>query len=256
MNATVGISQRLVRKGALADDTYRAFQEWDISETPEVNLKRFAEGQYSTAAWGNEITITLRRRFRNARDAEPLITLAKKGLPFDEWRTCLLIWVGLREELFRQFVIEWLYPQFDAGTLRIRVDDVRPFVTSFWRTTHHKSKELSEYGEVRTARDLLRMSRDLGLLEGDGPDKFFCSHHLSDRCFLFWAHAIAENERGPSKVPQSTSWRLALMRPSDVEHEILRLHQFRKLEYHVAGSLVQLTLPCGSFREYAERMVE
>jgi len=46
-----------------------------------------------------------------------------------------------------------------------------------------------------------------------------------------------------------------LMRPADVEHELLRLHQFRKLEYEVAGSLVQLSLPCASSREYAERMV-
>ena len=256
MNAIAEVSQRLVRKGALASDTYRAFQEWESADTPEVNLKRFAEGQFSTAAWGNEITTTLRRRFRNARDAEPLIMLAKKGLPFDEWRTCLLIWVGLREELFRQFVITWLYSQFDTGTLRVRVDDVRPFVKSFWRTTHDKSKDLTEYGEVRTARDLLRMSRDLGLLHGDGPDKTFRSHHLSDRCFLFWAHAIAVSEGSPSKVPHSASWRLGLMRPSDVEHELLRLHQFRKLEYHVAGSLVQLTLPGGSFREYVEWMVE
>ena len=40
-----------------------------------------------------------------------------------------------------------------------------------------------------------------------------------------------------------------------VERELLRLHQFRKLEYHVAGSLVQLSLPCGTSGEYAERMV-
>ena len=45
------------------------------------------------------------------------------------------------------------------------------------------------------------------------------------------------------------------MRPIDVEHEVLRLHQFRKLDYQVAGSLVQLTLPCKTARAYAERMV-
>jgi hypothetical protein len=45
------------------------------------------------------------------------------------------------------------------------------------------------------------------------------------------------------------------MRPADVEHELLRLHQYRKLEYQVAGSLVQLSLPCTSTREYAESMV-
>jgi hypothetical protein len=45
------------------------------------------------------------------------------------------------------------------------------------------------------------------------------------------------------------------MHPADVERELLRLHQFRKLDYQIAGSLVQLSLPCASAREYAERMV-
>jgi hypothetical protein len=44
------------------------------------------------------------------------------------------------------------------------------------------------------------------------------------------------------------------MRPADVEHELLRLHQFRKLQYEVAGSIVQLSLPYASLTEYAEKV--
>jgi hypothetical protein len=56
-------------------------------------------------------------------------------------------------------------------------------------------------------------------------------------------------------VLESEDWKMFLMLPSDVERELLRLHQYRKLDYQVAGSLVQLTLPCSTTREYAERMV-
>jgi hypothetical protein len=45
------------------------------------------------------------------------------------------------------------------------------------------------------------------------------------------------------------------MRPSDVDRELLRLHQFRRLDYQVAGSLVQLKLPCAGASQYAEGMV-
>ena len=38
----------------------------------------------------------------------------------------------------------------------------------------------------------------------------------------------------------------------DVEAELLRLHQFRKLHYQVAGSVAELTLPSGSPLEYAQ----
>jgi len=66
---------------------------------------------------------------------------------------------------------------------------------------------------------------------------------------------MRDEEPNPSKLVASHAWRLFLMRPADVEHELLRLHQYRKLEYQVAGSIVQLSLPCASTREYAERMV-
>jgi hypothetical protein len=66
---------------------------------------------------------------------------------------------------------------------------------------------------------------------------------------------LRDEKLSPSKFVGSPDWRMFLMRPGDVEHELLRLHQFRKLEYQVAGSLVQLSLPCTSSREYAERMV-
>jgi hypothetical protein len=46
-----------------------------------------------------------------------------------------------------------------------------------------------------------------------------------------------------------------LMRPSDVERELLRIHQYRKVDYQIAGSIVQLRLPCANACEYAERMV-
>ena len=41
---------------------------------------------------------------------------------------------------------------------------------------------------------------------------------------------------------------------ADVERELFRLHQFRKLRYEVAGSLVELTLPCSSAAAFVEEM--
>ena len=46
-------------------------------------------------------------------------------------------------------------------------------------------------------------------------------------------------------------WRLFLMRPSEVEEELLRLHQFGKLRFERAGSLLELTLPFSTAADYA-----
>jgi hypothetical protein len=45
-----------------------------------------------------------------------------------------------------------------------------------------------------------------------------------------------------------------LVDSTDVEREILRLHQFRKLHYEVAGSLAQLKLPYNSSADYAREI--
>lgn len=79
--------------------------------------------------------------------------------------------------------------------------------------------------------------------------------HLPERSFLHLLHAMRDEQPSPSRLVSSPEWRLFLMRPADVEHELLRLHQFKKLESQVAGSLVQLSLPSTSAREFAERMI-
>jgi hypothetical protein len=246
------ISQRLLRKGALAQETYRVFRQWDFSHPIDANLLASLEGAHGTAAWSNEVRLTLRRRFRNVDAAGSLIALAKQGLPFAEWRSCLLLWICLHEPLFGDFVSEWLYEKCNESVTALRTEDVLPYIDVYWN--QRKSSELSEYGAIRTSRDLLRMARDLSLLADEGSSRVFSHAHLSDRCFLYWAHVIAEREGSTSRVPASALWRYALLRPFDIEHELLRLHQFRQLQYEVAGSLVQLSLPCASSNEYAERM--
>ena len=44
------------------------------------------------------------------------------------------------------------------------------------------------------------------------------------------------------------------MDADDVERELLRLHQYKVLEYDVAGSMAQLTLSSPSLEAYAEEI--
>lgn len=105
------ISLRLVRKGVLAAETYSAFQNWNIASPADDNLERFIRDRFKTLGWAREVHATLHRRFRDVQSAIPLIILAQRGLPFEEWKTCLLIWIGIREQPFRDFVTEWLWGQ-------------------------------------------------------------------------------------------------------------------------------------------------
>jgi len=250
--ARVSTSQRLLRKGALVQETYRLFQGWRDDATFQVNFDRDFSGALGTLAWQREVKATLSARFGDFANARPLLVLARGGLQLDSWVQCYSVWLAIHEPLFRDFICEWLYPEYAVGRYCVRTEDVVHHLAKAWNAAG-KAHRLSEYGLLRTARDLLRMARDLRILEGKGPAKTFASIHINDDVALFVCHLITECEGTPSKVPASNLWRLFLMSAERVHEMLLRLHQFRRVEYHVAGSLVQLSLPCSNPSEYAER---
>lgn len=170
------------------------------------------------------------------------------------WRPALL-WHMTRDEfLVRDFLINWLEPRFTEGTFRIRVDEVYPYLAGIQeRGLTQEGKPWSEETRKRVASGLLGIAADLGLLRGR-TIKEFGSHHLPDGGFLYVLHAIADTEPNGAEVIQSPEWQMYLYQPAEVEQEILRLHQFRKLHYERAGSIVALSLPFASAAAYAESL--
>lgn len=247
----VSTSQRLLRKGALITETYRLFQGWRGEETFQVNFDRVFSGGLGTQAWQQEVKATLSARFGDFASARPLLILARSRLPLDSWVQCYSVWLAIHEPLFRDFVCEWLYPEYAGGRYCVRTEDVIEPMAIAWNAAG-KTYRLSEYGLLRAARDLLRMARELRILEGKGPAKTFASIHIDDEVALFVCHLIIEHEGTSSKVPSSNLWRMFLMSAEGVHEMLLRLHQFRKVQYHVAGSLVQLAVPCPNPTEYVE----
>jgi hypothetical protein len=254
IKSSLPISQRLVRKGALIEETYTLFSKWKDETSFDANFEASFLGRFRSEGWKKEVYATLNRRFRDLRTAQPLIVLARKGYDISDWKYCLHLWIAMNEILYRNFLENWLYPEYQSGRLVLHTDDALQHVLNAWKSLNPENEPLSEYGATRTARDLLRMSRDFGLLGGEGQTKTFSSLHFSDDLILYFCHVIASQENSTSRVPTSELWKLVLLDHADVHAHLLRLHQYRKLNYHVAGSLVELTLPCSSPAEYAARM--
>lgn len=244
-------------KGAIIDETYAVFAAWDFAQSKRANLDRLREENYigaRTSTWLRDVAKVLNRRFDPQGRDRPLVVLAKSGCELEEWKP-LLLWHITRDEfLLRDFLQNWLFPAYEAGVFRIRPEELQSYLRGIRKrggTTEHAWTDATL---KRVGAGLMKMAVDFGLLHGSAV-KEFASYHLPERSFMYLLHAIRDEKRSPRKVIAAPDWRMFLMRPTDVERELLRLHQFRKLEYQVAGSLVQLTLPCGSSREYAERMV-
>ena len=246
-------SQRYLRKGPLVEETYRLFSGWKDDESTEANLESAFGGHFPTISWAKEVRLTTSARLRNLDALRPLIVLARNGMKLDDWRDCWRLWIGATEEPFGGFVRDWLFPQIQSGRHRLRAEDVREYAVDAW-SRHSPRRPLSKHGVVRAARDLVHTAAQLGLLSGDGPAKVFSAIPTSDDVLLFYAQMIADLEGSSAKVPGSDLWRMMMIPASEVHIVLLDLHQFKRLDYQVAGSLVQLTLPYPSALAFAESL--
>lgn len=244
-------------KGAMIEETYAVFAAWDFARSKRANLDRLRDENYigaRTATWLRDVAKVLNRRYEPEGRDRALVVLAKNGCDLEVWKP-LLLWHITRDEfLLRDFLQNWLFSSYEAGVFRVRPEELYAHLRNIRKRGGTTEHAWSDTTLKRVAAGLMKMAADFGVLRGSVA-KEFASYHLPERSFVYLLHAIREEKRSPRKVIDAPDWRMFLMRPSDVEHELLRLHQFRKLDYQVAGSLVQLTLPCGTSREYAERMV-
>jgi hypothetical protein len=251
------VSSFTIVKGAMIEESYAYLAQWDVGRPAAENQQRFKHGNVvgaRTETWLRDVAKVLHRRFDPEGRDRPLMLLAKNGCDLDVWKP-LLLWHITRDEfLLRDFLAGWLFPARESGAYRIRPEDLRPYLVGIRKRGGVTEHAWSETTLQRVAAGLLKIAADFGLLAGT-KHKELASYHLPEPSFLYLLHAMRDVEPNPRKVIHSPSFRLYLMRPADVEHELLRLHQFKKLGYEVAGSLVELRLPCASLQEYAEKMV-
>ena len=250
------VSSYTIIKGALIDETYAAFGAWDFTRSTEENLDLMRQTNAigaKSASWLLDVYKVLHRRFDPPGRDRTLVELAQRGCHLEVWRP-LLLWHMTRDEfLLRDFLVHWLYERFDDGTLRVRAPDLWPYL----RSLHERGLIEEPWKDTtlkRVSSELLRIAVDFGLMRGTVAREF-ASYHLPDDAFMYLLHAMIDLQPNAREVVHSSDWRMFLMDADDVERELFRLHQFRRVHYEVAGSIAQLRLPFGSAAEYAGEMV-
>lgn len=256
MNNSRSHSSRFVRKGAMILETYKIARCWDRTQSVDENMQRVRDENPTgarSAAWLHEVIQTLAIRFRWGNGLDPLILLAQANLPIEQWRDCLLWHLGQQDAIWFDFLTTWLDPAYRDGIVQIRTADVEAFVIAQTVGQVARGKGLSSYGVTRASRDLLRMAVDFGLLQGSSV-RAFAGYRLSEVGFLYALHALAEREANGQRIIEAPEWQMFLMSAADVEQELFHLHQYQRLDFQVAGSLIQLRLPYPNLISYAESM--
>jgi hypothetical protein len=245
------VSSFTIVKGSLIEETYLVFQNWDFELTKRENLNRVKESNSigaTSANWLRDVAKVINRRFdTNGRD-RPLVELAEAGCRREVWLP-LLLWHMTRDEfLVGHFLGDWFFAQYNDGAYRLRSEDLYPYLQSLAEQGLTSSESWTIPTLKRVAAGLLRMAVDFGFMAGTAAREFI-PYHLPEESLLYLLHAMAEDNPGATVIINSPDWRMYRLSPGDVEHEILRLHQYRKLHYEVAGSLARLELPSQSVLE-------
>ena len=244
-------------KGALINESYAVLAAWDLDRSKRENLDRLRHENFigaPTSTWLRDLAKVLNRRLEPEGRDRALVMLAQSGCDVIEWKPILLWHITRDEFLLRDFLENWLFPAYDAGVSRVQSVEVQAYLRGTAKRGGVTEHAWSEATLERVAAGLLKMAVEFGLLRGKAV-KTFNAYSLPERSFLYLLHVLREANPNPRNIIEAPDWRMYLMRPADVEQEILRLHQFQKLDYQVAGSLAQMKLPCATSAQYAERMV-
>lgn len=244
-------------KGALINESYAVLAAWDLDRSKRENLDRLRHENFigaPTSTWLRDLAKVLNRRLEPEGRDRALVMLAQSGCDVIEWKPILLWHITRDEFLLRDFLENWLFPAYDAGVSRVQSVEVQAYLRGTAKRGGVTEHAWSEATLERVAAGLLKMAVEFGLLRGKAA-KTFNAYSLPERSFLYLLHVLREANPNPRNIIEAPDWRMYLMRPADVEQEILRLHQFQKLDYQVAGSLAQMKLPCATSAQYAERMV-
>jgi hypothetical protein len=252
---TLSYSTRLLRKGALVEESYRVFACWEPRDSVAQNLERIRNTNPVGArngSWLREVTTTMSGRFSIGDALAPLACLAKAQYPLERWKFCLLWHLGSTDGLFLRFMQEFLFPQHEDGIAAFETSAALSFVESIEREKL-LGAPLSDYGRVRMARDLFRMAAAFGLVEGQSRRRF--THVvIPDDAIVYALHSLQADIPSVSRALQSRRWHLFLLAPATVERELLNLHQLRRLRYEQAGSIRELSLPHASLLEFARSL--
>jgi hypothetical protein len=252
------VSSFTVIKGAMIPETYEVLNRWDFELTKKQNLDFLRDENYIGAQstnWLRDVAKVLNRRLDPEGRDRPLAVLAKGGFPIEEFKPILLWHITRDEFLFRDFIENWLFDAYKGGIYRIRPEDLHEYLATISTRGGQTEHDWSASTLERVATGLLKMAADFGLLT-DGLVKEFAHYHVPERSLTYLIRAVLEHEAGsPRRMLDSAEWRLFLMQEDDVVNELLRLHQYREVEFEAAGSLVQLSMRLESPLLYAEELV-
>lgn len=251
-------SSKIIKAGALLQDTKTLLLHWDISDTVPNNLFRFRNdnlfGKASRSRIEDILGIFRQRYLTESEVIRALVILVQRGIPAPCLDKILFFHSAKADALLRDFVIEVLVPQNARGIVSIDVNEVRSALAE-WVINGKTSAHWSEPTIRRVAQGLLSTLRDFGVLEG-AAKKRIAPALLPVQAFAYVMFYLKQHQPSGAKLIDLPEWQLFLLSREGVERFLFEAHQKHLLEYYAAGTVARLSFPVDTLEEYANVLAE
>jgi hypothetical protein len=251
-------SSKIIKAGALLDDTKTLLSYWDMATPVQDNLDRIRrENVFAKASRSRieDILAIFRQRYlAEAEVVKALVVLVKNRLPAASLDRVLYFHAARADALLHDTVTEILMPMQAQGIIDITPAAVQT-VLAKWVEKGLTTSAWSENTTERVAQGLLSTLRDFGVLQG-AVNKRIAPAYLPVTAFAYIAFYLKQHQPSGAKLLEHPDWKLFFLNREFVERFLFEANQHGLLEYHSAGSVTRLTFPADTLEGYANVLAQ
>ena len=257
-SASPPYTSRIIKAGALLDDTKTLLSHWDVTASVPENLDRIRRenvfGKASRSRVEDILAIFRQRYLTEAEVTKALVVLVKNRLPAASLDRVLYFHAARADRLLHDTVTEVLMPKQAQGITEIDLGELQRAVGK-WVESGLTTRAWSENTTVRVAQGLLATLRDFGVLQG-AINKRIAPAYLPVTAFAYIAFYLKQHQPSGARLLEHPDWRLFFLNREGVERFFFEANQYGLLEYHAAGTVTRLTFPASTLEEYANVLAE
>lgn len=248
---------RVIKGGALLNDSKLIIKEWDISLSFAENRKRIIErnilGKPSRSRVSDILQFFRRRYLGDSHTVIILKKLLEAGVQSEIIDRIMYYHIALTDALIYDYVTDYLYQWYREGR-----EEVIPESTVEYLRTLAKSKDGSplwnEYTMWKIALNLLVTLRDCHILKGK-KNKKIAPAYLPLEVFLYIAYRLWQQNIAGQKIINHSDWHLFLLDQSEVERLFIEGEQKGYLAYRRAGEIIRIEFFIPILEDLADLMI-
>lgn len=239
------LDPKIAHHSTYIDETKRILQSYTECESYEElermvvedNILNKNTDEYRT----NILREVTRRHIPNKGDytETPLMRILSADVRSDVADWCLY-YEFAQDPFIRLITIEFLYSEFQRGTLSIQAEDIVTFINSI-KDDYADLRDRSDSTINEAATKYLTSLRNFGLLEGT-QRKEFAVTYIPDETIAYVVYRLFDEEAtSASEVIEHDDWKLFLMDESEVQRRIRDISP-QYINYEKRGSTERLRM--------------